>query len=208
MGKRSRFDRVDKDLYRTIDTRAVDALLPFLKPRTRFAEPCIGYFDLARQLIHKGHSLYWGSDIQRLAPQIDVYGATCKVTYEVCDALTLTTPLQMADCIITNPPWSRNRDGTGILHDMIRHFTKNSKFAWLLFDSDWAFTRQSAPFMHLCTDIVPIGRLKWIEGSDHDGKDNCSWYRFCSRPHPDGLTRFHARKMSGAQEAENNVEEE
>ena len=37
---------------------------------------------------------------------------------------------------------------------------------------DWSATRQAAPFMPHCSDIVTIGRVKWIEGSKHTGKDN------------------------------------
>ena len=29
-----------------------------------------------------------------------------------------------------------------------------------------------------CSDIVTIGRVKWIEGSKHTGKDNHAWYKF------------------------------
>jgi hypothetical protein len=29
-----------------------------------------------------------------------------------------------------------------------------------------------------CTDIVTIGRVRWIEGSKHTGKDNFGWFRF------------------------------
>ncbi len=176
MGRRSSFDKIPKDLYRTIDKRAVDALLPHLKPRTRFAEPCVGHFDLVRQLQEAGHFLYWASDIQKFEPQVKVSGCTVSVQYEVCDALILTTPLQMADCIITNPPWSRD-----VLHPMISHFVKNSKFTWLLFDAAWAYTKQSRELMKYCTDIVPVGRLNWIEGTKMQGKDDCSWYRFCMR---------------------------
>ena len=32
-----------------------------------------------------------------------------------------------------------------------------------------------------CSDIVAIGRVKWIEGSKHTGKDNACWYMFDSR---------------------------
>ena len=42
-------------------------------------------------------------------------------------------------------------------------------------------TRQAAPFLPHCSDIVTIGRVKWIEGSKHTGKDNFPWYRFDSR---------------------------
>jgi hypothetical protein len=91
-----------------------------------------------------------------------------------------------ADAIITNPPWSRP-----ILHKMILHFQR-LKPTWLLFDSDWAYNRMAAPYLDTCSDIVAVGRLKWIEGTTHSGKDNCSWYRFWCRHH--GLTKFHGRK--------------
>ena len=42
-------------------------------------------------------------------------------------------------------------------------------------------TRQAAPFLPHCSDIVAIGRVKWIEGSKHTGKDNHAWYRFDAR---------------------------
>jgi hypothetical protein len=49
---------------------------------------------------------------------------------------------------------------------------------WLLFDADWAYTRQAAPFLKYCAKIVVIGRVKWIEDSDMAGKDNSCWYLF------------------------------
>ena len=49
---------------------------------------------------------------------------------------------------------------------------------WLLFDADWAHTKQSAPYMTSCVKIVSIGRVKWIEDSKMTGKDNCAWYLF------------------------------
>jgi hypothetical protein len=62
----------------------------------------------------------------------------------------------------------------------------SSPFAWLLFDSDWSHTRQSAALIRHCSDVVPIGRLKWIPDSKFTGKDNAAWYRFeaahCSGP--------------------------
>jgi hypothetical protein len=38
MGKRSDFERIGKDFYRTIDTRASANLFPYLKYGTKFAE--------------------------------------------------------------------------------------------------------------------------------------------------------------------------
>lgn len=170
MGKRSTFDRVEKDFYRTIDTRAVEILSPFLVSETKYAEPCCGQDDLINELEKYGHINKWASDIS--------YGT---------DALTLTdNELSECDAIITNPPWSRD-----ILHPMIEHFAQ-LKPTWLLFDADWAHTKQSSTYMkELCTDIVSVGRLRWIEGTTMSGKDNCAWYRFDKDKNK--VTEFHGR---------------
>jgi len=180
MGKRSEFERIEKDFYRTIDPRAVQALAPHLTTGTVYAEPCYGDGDLVREMALNGFSCGWASDISEPA-----------VGYEL-DAMALTKDhLASIDMIITNPPWSRP-----LLHGMIEHFSGLCP-AWLLFDADWAHTKQSAPFMELCTDILSVGRLIWIPGTTTSGKDNCAWYRF-SRER-DGPTRFHGRGIETTQ---------
>ena len=84
--------------------------------------------------------------------------------------------------IITNPPWDRS-----LLHPMIEHFTK-MRPTWLLFDADWAHTKQSAPYMNKCAKIVSIGRIKWF--GNMTGKDNCAWYLFYNN---EVETTFHGR---------------
>lgn len=165
MGKRSDFKRIEKDFYCTVDPRAVQALLPFLEPGTRFAEPCCGEMHLIHALASHGHVCTHWSDIS--------HGV---------DALGL---FKEYDPIITNPPWSRPT-----LHKMIPHFINISPYCWLLFDADWAHTKQSAPYMKFCTDIVSVGRLIWIPGTTMSGKDNCAWYRFERNA---GGTQFHGR---------------
>jgi len=64
------------------------------------------------------------------------------------DALKLDYSYGGADCICTNPPWSRD-----VLHRLIEHF-QNIAPTWLLLDSDWAQTKQAAPFLPSCSDIV------------------------------------------------------
>lgn len=152
MGKRSDFTRRDADAYLTIDKRAVMALLPFLDAATRFAEPCCGAGHLVADLVSAGHVCTHMSDIATGV-----------------DALTLG----QLDTVITNPPWTRT-----ILHSLILHWVTTAPAAWLLFDSDWAYTKQARPYLALCTHIVPVGRLTWIEGTTMGAKDNCSWYRF------------------------------
>ena len=73
---------------------------------------------------------------------------------------------------ITNPPWDRK-----ILHPLIDNFLGICP-TWLLFDADWMHTKQSATFMTYCKTVVSVGRVKWIEGSKSQGKDNCAWYLF------------------------------
>lgn len=174
MGKRSSFERVEKDYYRTIDPRAVAALATHLPKPVTYVEPCAGKGDLIESLYRLGHTCVRASDISPSGYGIDRR-----------DALTLEYAYP-AQCIITNPPWSRP-----ILHRMIEHFVKIADYAWLLFDADWAHTRQSATYMPYCTHIVSVGRLVWIPGTNTSGKDNCAWYRF-SRD-GDGLTRFVGR---------------
>ena len=170
MGKRSEFKRIEKDAYQTIDKRAVASLLPFLKPSTRFAEPCVGEGKLKDDLTDHGHVCVYSSDINHGVNALDL------TSQEVKDAY----------CIITNPPWSRH-----IMHPLIECMSA-LKPTWLLFDADWAHTKQSSLYVDkLCTDIVSVGRLIWIPGTTVSGKDNCAWYRF-SVDKTD-TTRFHGR---------------
>jgi len=156
MGKRSSFERREADFYPT-PAKAVLPLVPFLRGIRTFAEPCAGEGDLVRHLESFGLRCVYAGDISigQDAFALDSYGA--------CDS------------IITNPPWSRD-----VLHGLITHF-QNIAPTWLLLDSDWAQTKQAAPFLPSCSDIVAIGRVKWIEGSAHCGKDNACWYKFDSR---------------------------
>ena len=63
------------------------------------------------------------------------------------------------------------------MHRLIAHFQRIAP-TWLLIDYDWSATKQAAPFMAHCSDIVILPRLKWFEGSKNTGKDNHAWYRF------------------------------
>ena len=154
MGKRSDFARRPMDDYATIDRRAVLALIPHLCGVQAFAEPCCGGMDLVQMLESAGLRCCYAGDLKT-----------------GMDALS-TSYFGDCDAIITNPPWTR-----GILHPMIRHFQQVAP-TWLLFDADWAHTKQAAPYLPQCSHIVSAGRLKWIADSAHTGKDNCAWYRF------------------------------
>jgi len=173
MGKRSNFERVERDFYPT-PYEAVVPLLRHLPPETKFIEPCAGDGRLIRHIERHGHQCVYACDLEPQGPGIDQR-----------DVLFFDAGFPPCDLVITNPPWDRD-----ILHAMIRRFTDHAD-TWLLFDSDWMQTVQAAPFEAMCLDIVSVGRVKWIEGTDNTGMDNCSWYLF-SR-HGGGPPRFHFR---------------
>jgi len=158
MGKRSDFERIERDFYPT-PYSAVAPLIAHLpqKPFT-FVEPCAGDGRLIDHLgLHNGMCIH-ASDIEPQSDEImemDCFDVNANAQY-----------------IITNPPWNRK-----ILHPMIEHFS-NIAPTWFLFDSDWMHTKQSIPFLTKLKKVVSIGRVKWIEGSSSVGKDNCCWYLF------------------------------
>lgn len=173
MGKRSDFERRPRDWYPTPEA-AVCPLLPHLPPAAAFIEPCAGNGALIDHLEAAGHKCVRASDIEPQRPWI-----------HQADALYEISPFPEADFIITNPPWSRP-----VLHAMIRHFA-HQRPTWLLFDADWMYTRQSAPYMPMLRKVVSVGRVKWIPDSKMTGKDNVAWYLFDAKRH--GATEFVGR---------------
>jgi hypothetical protein len=156
MGKRSSFERLPRDFYPT-PYPAVPPLIPHLRGVRTFAEPCCGDGALVNHLKAHGLRCVYQGDISigQDALALDTYGD--------------------ADAIITNPPYQRP-----LMHALIQHFTHIMP-TWLLMESDWACTKQAGPFMPCCSDIVSVGRLRWIEGTTMSGKQNFAWYRFETR---------------------------
>jgi hypothetical protein len=169
MGKRSSFERRPRDFYPT-PREAVLPLLPHLKPRTRYCEPCAGDGALIDHLAAFGHVCARARDIEPRRDDID-----CK------DALTTLTG--NIDCFITNPPWGRV-----VLHPLIGHLSDQAP-TWLLFDADWIHTRQATHYVNRLRKIVSVGRIKWIPDSPFTGKDNCAWHLF-GKPRSDPAVFF------------------
>lgn len=176
MGKHSDFPRRKFDQYFTWDTRAGQALAPFLEGIETYCEPCAGRGDLIGQL--------------------DALGLECLAAYDLDpkrrgiikkNAFRLIKEdLQGAQAIITNPPWTRR-----LLHALILHLCQLAP-TWLLFDSDWLFSLQSQRFMGCCSDVVPIGKMRWVEGTPDDEKGNSAWFRFDAQNQKP--TIFHRRR--------------
>ena len=173
-GKRSsgRFPRREKDFYPT-PAKAVKPLIPFLHRDgiRSFAEPCVGAGDLVRGLERFGFTCGYQGDI-----------ATGQ------DALA-GTDFGEVDVVVTNPPFS-------LLVPMIEHFQK-IKPTWLFGELDWTANVYFAPFLNsTCSDVVPVGRLRLIAGSEHDsGMSSFVWLRF-DRAHT-GTTIIHPRGSDG-----------
>jgi hypothetical protein len=161
MGKRSDFVRRERDFYPT-PAAAVLPLLPHLKPRTRFVEPCAGAGHLIDHLTSAGHVCARAWDLEPQRDDIERRNA-------------LETLVGNIDCFITNPPWDRRT-----LHPLIVRLTEQYP-TWLLFDADWVHTVQAIPYLPRLRRIVAVGRIKWIPDSKFTGKDNCCWHLFDAR---------------------------
>lgn len=179
MGKRSNFDRVERDYYPT-PIEAVRPLVDHLPYSFDYVEPCAGDGRLIKHITEltdgHGHCLF-ASDIE---PQAEGIFQN--------NALNLDFGGDgVVDMCITNPPWDR-----AFLHTFIEHWL-NLCPTWLLFDADWIHTKQSAILGTYCSKIVSVGRVKWIEGSKGTGKDNCCWYLFDA--YKNGPTEFYGRTI-------------
>lgn len=174
MGKRSSFKKHARDYYHTpIDP--IRPLLPFILGQT-YAEPCVGGGDLVWGINYLTFRLpnrprcEWASDLEpdynRLlqnVPKLDVRPLRAeKLTRHELDGV---------DLIITNPPFT-----WGVLSVLLPVWIE-LKPTWLLLPSDMANNVRFSRFMEQCSDIVPVGRISWMENGQ-SGMENYSWYCF------------------------------
>jgi hypothetical protein len=152
------FARIEKDFYRT-PFKAVPPLIPQLNGINSFAEPCYGKGDLARHLESFGLRCSYAGDITTGQDAEHLTAADCAG----------------ADVILTNPPFSE--ENQPLLCRLITHLS-SLRPTWLLLPHDFAANLWFAPYLRQCTDIIAIGRLKWIEDTANTGMENFDWYRF------------------------------
>ena len=171
MGKRSDFDRKDKDFYIT-PREPIEVLIPHLIKGVKYTDPCWGTGAIPNVL---------NGEIAECIAMNDLHTYAQFPTVSGEDATTFQFRFQYNDYLskffITNPPWTRTKKSGYLLHKIIENLA-SQKPTWLLFDSDWSFTKQSAPYMDYCVKMVAVGRVKWFPDSDGTGKDNCAWYLF------------------------------
>jgi hypothetical protein len=170
MGKRSTFERRERDFYPT-PAEAVKPLLAHLHAGSLFSEPCAGDGALIRHLVNV-LTCQDAMDIEPRAANIRVGDV-------------LSADLGQPEMFITNPPWDR-----AVLHPLIVRLSDIAP-TWLLFDADWIHTRQAVPYVDRLRKVVSVGRVKWIPDSPFTGKDNCAWHLF-TKPAA-SVAQFYAR---------------
>lgn len=173
MGKRSsgQFERIERDHYPT-PKKALMPLLPYLSDVDGFAEPFVGGGVLVSHLEAFGHECRFASDIE---PGEEVF-----YTHDalVLDSLDVTEQhLVRCTTVISNPPWPKPREYGEPTLGIIRHLAA-IRPTWLLLSADFKHNDYAAEVMAYCHKVVSIGRVKWIEGSKHQGVDNAAWYLF------------------------------
>ena len=160
MGKRSDFERRERDFYPT-PLGPVLKLADFVaykgQPFT-FVEPCAGDGSLVRHLEAIGGKCTWRSDLPVDARTIDEFW--CKD----------------AAWIITNPPWPKPGDAALTLAIIQR--CMKLRPSWFLLSADFAHNGYFGDIEHNCRRIVSVGRVKWIPDSPASAKDNAAWYQF------------------------------
>lgn len=190
MGKYSEFEREGRDFYPT-PMKAAIPVGPFLKD-LRYIEPCAGDGRLIEhiRMIQPTASCIAAFDIE---PQAEEAVGVRIIQRDIIKEGFKTKITEYADCFVTNPPWINNKDSGFQLNTIIESLSSLLP-TWLLMNGSFVFNKKSAPYMRMCTDVVPIGRVRWIEGSAHSGKEDCAWYRFDNRDKETKLTYIHPRK--------------
>lgn len=189
MGKRSEFERNDRDYYPT----PAKAVLPLIGivDGAKFIEPCAGDGRLIEHIEHyvDGARCVYASDIEpqpyETSIHIEEFNLFQADWNRIADRVE-------ADMFITNPPWINDTKSGNLLFSII-NVLSSVRPTWLLLNGNFAFNKRSAPYMRACSDIVPIGRLKWIEDSPHSGKEDCAWFRFDKTSNQTQMTYIHPR---------------
>lgn len=188
MGKYSDMERVTRDYYPT-PIKAVMPLAPFMQNKT-YIEPCAGDGRLAEHIfkLQPTSTLAEAYDIE---PQEETVLGVPIHPRDIVE-YPIEEVFDVVDCFVTNPPWINNKESGYQLNTIIKQLSSILP-TWLLLNGNYVFNKKSAECMRHCTDVVPIGRVKWIEDSKSAGKEDCAWFRFDSRNNATHMTYIHPR---------------
>lgn len=148
---------------------AVVPLIPYLPPRARYGEPCAGAGDLIRHMddLWPAGRCVWASDLEPQRPGIRTLAVADITADQARDV----------DLFITNPPWPRIGQKGDPALSIILHLMTIAP-VWALLPWDFGANDYFRALIGQCSDIVPVGRVKWIPDSRNAGVDNCGWFRF------------------------------
>lgn len=183
MGKRSTFERRERDFYPTPESAATP-LFKHLNPHSIIHEPCAGDGALFRaweKWQQELGNLGYGYAVSDIAPRLRGIGAIDAMHLECC----------WGDIFVTNPPWPLPGQQGEPTVSIALHLS-NLAPTWLLLSADFAhngyFTKSG--LADRCEKIVSVGRVSWMENGTA-GKDNCAWYLFDAKHQ--GATQFVGR---------------
>lgn len=181
MGKRSDLPRNARDFYAT-PLKAALPLLPFinLDPPMNFIEPCAGDGRLIRHIEDNSSArCVYASDIQPL-PTVKGLRTETYINAHGFDTdwpeIVSMSPSNPS-AFVTNPPFLNNKDSGFQLLRLIDTLSKVLPTI-LLLPADFAFNVRSAEVMTYATDVIPVGRVKWVEDSKFSSTENFAWFQF------------------------------
>lgn len=199
MGKYSNEERNERDWYAT-PMKAVYPLIPYLEGVTRYAEPFVGDGKLVNHLsaLKSDMTCTWAFDIEPQLDPISVIGHVQEDGTEIHDFLVseqrdfddmsnedfaMGMIQRGVEAVITNPPWLNTSNSGYQLTRFCNKLCYGGFPVILLLNGNilnnkgfWQNRSHGKSIGDLCYQILPIGRLQWIEGSLFTGKEDCSWF--------------------------------
>ena len=180
----SNFERNSRDFYPT-PYKAVLPLTNYIGHKSvTYVEPFAGDGALIKHFMKASDNnmmCIYASDIEPLVTAIGDtnhpkgYNTIEEADYrDVCGTLSDTYDF---DHFISNPPWI-NSKSSGFQRLNIIHTLASIKPTWLLLKGAYAFNENMSDVMSFCTDIIPIGRVKWIPDSKHTDTEDSAWFKF------------------------------
>jgi hypothetical protein len=187
MGKHSDLDRKDRDFYST-PIAATTPLVPYLEGISRYYEPFAGDGRLINNLCSLVPSMkcVWASDIEPQEEGIEKFNLDDIGS----EALAIGMIQRQADAIISNPPWLNTSESGFQLFRFVNKLC-NSGFPVILLlnaniinnKSSWQNKIHGHSLMSMCYQMLPIGRVKWIDNSPYSAKEDSAWFFFSDRNH-------------------------
>lgn len=156
-----------------------------------FGDPCFGRGALSTTIQYRTHRravLGHASElfIERwMSESLAKYNNIKKLDAKTLTQADLAGPIDMW---IVNAPWRR-----GHLFVILENLISIAP-CWMILPATFTGSRNSAPYMKRCTDVLPTGPLNW---NGHHGRQHFSWFRF---DFYDAKTRLHHRYPNGKRE--------